>query len=356
MSIKKLLASTLLAAQFGFAGAALSDESAFQSGWTLSEAGSNLHFISVKKGKIMESSTFAGLGGTIDESGMAKFEVALDSIDTSVDLRNVRMRFLFFETFVHTKAEITARLDSSMLEGLPEKGSMKIMLPFTIDLRGIKKNLEAEVIVTLIGENRVSVAAAQPVILKLEDFNLIAGMEKLEEAAGVDIVPATSVLFHLVFDRNNPNATGEGLLATVAASSESALEPKDEFDRSACLGRFEILSRSGNINFLPGSADLTQESLPLLDNVAGIIDKCPGMTVKVAGHTDSNGRASYNMFLSEQRAQAVVNYFVAAGVSEKRLLGAGYGETKPIASNRTADGRKANRRIEFSLAEFSEAS
>lgn len=356
MYVKKLFASTLVAAQLAVVGPALANDPAFQGGWTLSEAGSNLHFISVKKGKVMESSTFAGLGGTIDETGMARFEVALDSIDTSVDLRNVRMRFLFFETFIHPKAEISAQLDSSMLEGLQEKGSIKTTLPFSIDLRGISRELETEVIVTLIDENRVSVAAAQPVILNLEEFNLIAGMEKLEEAAGVDIVPATSVLFHLVFDRNNPHASGEGLVASVAASSESALEPKDEFDRNACLGRFEILSRSGNITFRPGSADLTPSSLPLLDNVADIIGKCPGMTVKVAGHTDSKGRADYNMYLSEQRANAVVRYFVDAGIPENRLLGAGYGETRPIASNSTANGRKANRRIEFSLADFSEAS
>ncbi len=356
MPFNKLLATTFVAAQLALAGPVLADNDVFKGGWTLSEAGSNLHFISVKKGKIMESSTFAGLGGTIDEAGNAQFAVALDSIDTSVDLRNVRMRFLFFETFLHAQAEITTKVDSSMLEGLQENGSITAMLPFNLNLRGIDKKLEAEVIITLIGENRVSIAAAQPVIMKLEDFDLIAGMEKLQEAAGVEIVPATSVLFHLVFDRNDPTSSGEGLLASVAASPESALEPKDQFNRDACLGRFEILSRSGNINFLPGSADLTPASKPLLDSVTDIIGKCPGMVVKVAGHTDSNGGANYNMFLSERRAKAVVNYFVESGISQERLIDAGYGESKPIASNRTVNGRTANRRIEFSFAGFAGSS
>lgn len=350
MYARKLAATAFLTAQLALTGHAMADESAFDGGWTLSEAGSNLHFISVKKGSLMESSTFAGLGGTIDETGVAQFEVALDSIDTSVDLRNVRMRFLFFETFLHPKATVSAQLDESMLAGLEGRGSIKTMLPFTLNLHGFEKELEAEVIITLIGQNRVSVAAAQPVILKLEDFGLMAGRDKLQEAANVTIVPATSVLFHLVFDRNNPQATSDGLLAQVAAPAEAALEPVGAFDSAACLGRFEILSRSGNIHFLPASADLTPESLPLLEDVAYIISKCPDMTVEVGGHTDSLGPSDYNMALSEARANSVVDYLANTGVPADRLIGKGYGEEAPIAANTTQSGRQANRRIEFSLA------
>ncbi len=352
MYARKAISTAFFLGLMALPGHSIADESPFKGGWTLSESGSNLNFISVKKGRIMESSTFANLGGTIDETGMARFEVALDSIDTSVDLRNVRMRFLFFETFLHPKAVISAKLDDSMLDGLEENGSMKMTLPLTLDLHGVTQSLEVEVIVTMVGQNRVSVAAAKPVILKLEDFNLMDGRAKLQEAANVEIVPATSVLFHLVFDRNDPKTGGEGLLASVAAPADAALEPEGDFDRVACLGRFEILSRSGNINFLPNSADLTRESVPLLEDVAYVISKCPGMTVEVAGHTDSKGAARYNMNLSQQRAQAVVNYFVAAGIPADRLRSAGYGERRPIATNATAAGRKANRRIEFSIAEF----
>lgn len=352
MNIKNIFAAGCLILQMTAPGQAFAEESPFKGGWTLSEAGSNLHFISVKKGKIMESSTFAGLGGTIDEAGMAKFEVAIDSIDTSVDLRNVRMRFLFFETFLHPKATVSAQLSEDMLDGLEEKGSIERVLPFTLDLHGATQSLEADVIITMIGQNRVSVAAAQPVILKLEDFNLMEGRQKLQDAAEVEIVPATSVLFHLVFDRNNPLVSNDALLASVAAPADAALEPEGDFDQAACTGRFDVLSRSGNINFLHGSADLTEASTPLLDDVAYIIGKCPGMTVNVAGHTDSQGSATYNLYLSQERAKAVVDYLVSAGVSEARLLSEGYGETKPIASNRTSTGRLANRRIEFSLAGF----
>jgi outer membrane protein OmpA-like peptidoglycan-associated protein len=353
MFAKKLAATAILLSQVAFAAPVFADESAFKGGWTLAEAGSNLHFISVKKGSVMESSTFAGLAGTINEQGRAQFEVALDSIDTSVDLRNVRMRFMLFETFLHPKATVSAQLDEDMLVGLEAAGSITTMLPFTLDLHGFTKSLEAEVIITLIGQNRVSVAAAQPVILQLEDFNLNPGREKLQEAAGVEIVPATSVLFHLVFDRNDPLSDGQGLLATVAAPADAALEPVGDFDQAACIGRFQILSQSGNVNFLPASAELTPESLPLLEDVAYIIEKCPGMTVEVAGHTDSVGPSDYNLHLSEERAASVVNYLVDSGVPVQRLVGNGYGEAEPIAPNTTVQGRQANRRIEFSLASYS---
>ncbi len=350
MLFRNALAAAFMLAQAGFAGPAIAESDAFAGGWTLSEVGSNLHFISVKNGSVMESSRFATLAGTIDENGMAKFEVALDSVDTSVDLRNVRMRFLLFETFLHPKATVTAQLSESMLDGLEKAGSITADLPITLDLHGVKKELEAEVIVTLNGGNRVSVASAQPVILKLEDFNLVGGRDKLQEAAGVTIVPATSVQFHLVFDRNGTQRN----LAVASADIESrpALEPVGNFDREACLGRFEILSRSGNINFQPGSAELTTESMPLLSDVAFVIGKCPDMVVEVAGHTDSRGDASYNMLLSQQRSQSVVDFLVSTGVPAKRLVSKGYGENRPIANNGTYQGRLANRRIEFSVDGF----
>lgn len=349
MKLGKTCVAALLVAQLGLAGMAQA-EAAFEKGWTLSEVGSNLHFISVKKGTVMESSRFAALAGQIDESGNAEFEVALDSVDTSVDLRNVRMRFLLFETFLHPKATVKAQINEGMLKGLEEKGSITMRLPFTIDLHGVSQSLEADVIVTLIGKNRVSVASASPVILKLEDFNLMEGRQKLMDTAEVEITPATSVLFHLVFDRNGTD--GPALVASYDVEARPALEPTGELDRAACEGRFEILSRSGNINFEPSSAALTAASSPILKDVASVINRCPGMVVQVAGHTDSNGKSEYNLYLSQQRSKAVVDFLVAAGVPADRLVSRGFGERRPVASNRTAAGRQANRRIEFSISRY----
>jgi OOP family OmpA-OmpF porin len=71
--------------------------------------------------------------------------------------------------------------------------------------------------------------------------------------------------------------------------------------------------------------------------------------VEVAGHTDSVGSDAYNQKLSEGRAKAVVDYFVSQGVPADRLKAVGYGKTKPVASNKTEEGRAQNRRVELQI-------
>ncbi len=78
-------------------------------------------------------------------------------------------------------------------------------------------------------------------------------------------------------------------------------------------------------------------------------DTLENRTDPYCGHTDSQGDNDKNQLLSEKRAQASVDFLVQKGVAQERLLTAGFGETKPIASNKTAKGRTLNRRVEFEL-------
>jgi outer membrane protein OmpA-like peptidoglycan-associated protein len=90
------------------------------------------------------------------------------------------------------------------------------------------------------------------------------------------------------------------------------------------------------------------ESYPVLDDAAKILTDNPKITVEIQGHTDSDGSDSYNQKLSERRAYAIVDYFVKVkGIDVNRLKAIGYGESKPIASNDTKEGRSLNRRVEF---------
>jgi outer membrane protein OmpA-like peptidoglycan-associated protein len=81
----------------------------------------------------------------------------------------------------------------------------------------------------------------------------------------------------------------------------------------------------------------------------------PTASIQVSGHTDSRGNDDYNMRLSKDRAQSVVDYLIRNGISSSRLQAVGYGETRPIARNENADssdnpvGRQLNRRIEISI-------
>ncbi|MCB0633454.1 MAG: OmpA family protein, partial [Lewinella sp.] len=103
------------------------------------------------------------------------------------------------------------------------------------------------------------------------------------------------------------------------------------------------------VYFETGSAQLTELSRYELDNVAEIMGKYPNMQIELGGHTDSQGDDDSNLRLSEQRAQAVYDYLVNKGVAADRMMAVGYGETKPVDSNDTEDGRANNRRTEFTI-------
>ncbi len=101
------------------------------------------------------------------------------------------------------------------------------------------------------------------------------------------------------------------------------------------------------INFETAKATILPASYPMLDEAVQLLKVNPDVKVEIAGHTDSVGRASSNFRLSDARANAVRNYLVEHGIEPSRLIAKGYGETKPIATNATKEGRAKNRRIEF---------
>ena len=114
-----------------------------------------------------------------------------------------------------------------------------------------------------------------------------------------------------------------------------------------CQPLFNGLLDKGKILFETGSANLSKESLAVLDHLVDLAGRCRDADIEVAGHTDSVGSPDSNLELSRRRAAAVVAYLDDAGIETTRIASQGYGQTKPIASNDTAEGRAQNRRIEF---------
>ncbi len=104
-----------------------------------------------------------------------------------------------------------------------------------------------------------------------------------------------------------------------------------------------------SIQFENNSDQLKEASIPILNQVADILLKYPNYNVNISGHTDDKGKDNDNMILSVKRAKKCVEYLTGKGVEVKRLAATGFGETKPIATNKTADGRQMNRRVEFEL-------
>lgn len=353
LSVRGAIASVLLGlsiAMTAVTGSFAQSADPFENGWTLDSQASALRFMSIKKGNLAETSSFATLSGLITEDGTAQIRVLMDSVDTNIDLRNVRMRFLFFETFLHPEATITVQLDPSLLTDLHNSRRKMVNLDYTLSLHGISVTKTAEVAVTLISNDRVTVSATTPIALTLSEFNLEDGREKLQDAAGVTIVPVGVVSFDFVFDRSSPGTPPDTAALTAAVTPGSAaLESKGNLDREACVGRFEILSRTGNIYFNTGSARLDNKSKPLLDNLYDIVNRCPELAIEIGGHTDSDGSTGANQSLSERRAASVGAYLQDKGIPKGRMQIVGYGEAEPLVPNTSRENKAKNRRIAFSV-------
>ncbi len=104
-----------------------------------------------------------------------------------------------------------------------------------------------------------------------------------------------------------------------------------------------------NIYFQTGKSVLMPESFDELDQVLRFLENNPTIKLEIAGHTDNTGSLRINQKLSRERAKAVVDYLVAAGIDPEMLRSQGYADTQPVATNDTSGGRKQNRRVEFEV-------
>ncbi|MDR1792520.1 MAG: OmpA family protein [Bacteroidales bacterium] len=107
-----------------------------------------------------------------------------------------------------------------------------------------------------------------------------------------------------------------------------------------------------NIFFDVGKATLKKESEIEIENAYKLMVENPNINIEISGHTDNTGSAATNKKLSLARANSVINALVAKGIDKKRLSGAGFGPSQPVASNKTEEGRAQNRRIEFKIVKI----
>jgi outer membrane protein OmpA-like peptidoglycan-associated protein len=114
---------------------------------------------------------------------------------------------------------------------------------------------------------------------------------------------------------------------------------------------FDALNREGHIalyiNFDTGKSTIKPESKQIINQIVEMMKANPGLKIGVEGHTDNVGNPKSNKTLSDERAKSVVAAIVAQGIDTKRLSAAGYGQDKPIADNKTEEGRAKNRRVEL---------
>lgn len=119
-----------------------------------------------------------------------------------------------------------------------------------------------------------------------------------------------------------------------------------EYDNSPAVGTVSLI----DVHFDVAKSIIRDESNPAIQDVADLMKKYPGMTIELRGHTDSQnstGDPDYNNKLSQSRAEAVMERLVSMGIDDDRMSAKGYGESMPVATNDTPEGRQRNRRTEF---------
>jgi OOP family OmpA-OmpF porin len=120
-------------------------------------------------------------------------------------------------------------------------------------------------------------------------------------------------------------------------------------DGPECVRRMNIVMSESEVGFEPSKSAIAGDPAPTLDRLASVMAECADYQLEAGGHTDSQGSEGFNADLSRGRAQALVAAMAGAGIDVTNMTARGYGESQPIATNETEEGREENRRIEFRL-------
>lgn len=135
------------------------------------------------------------------------------------------------------------------------------------------------------------------------------------------------------------------LKIVIADASDQALDSGVLIEGSSIIS----YDRKFTIPFDEDAYNLTKETRQILDKLINVVEENPEYILEVSGHTDSDGDEDYNIKLSKERSEGVVDYILSKGVSDDRFIVLNKGESMPIATNNTEEGRQANRRVEVKV-------
>jgi len=176
---------------------------AAQADWELLGDDSSLTFVSTKAGNVAEVHRFADLSGSVDRDGDVVVNVAIDSIDTGIPIRDERMLEMLFEAGEYPTATLNATVDLAAVEALAVGESSELVSEAQLMVRDQSTNLTVYLQVTRLGPDRIQVASRRPVIVNAGQLGLLGGVEELRKIAGLpSISPAVPVTFIATFARD----------------------------------------------------------------------------------------------------------------------------------------------------------
>ena len=169
-----------------------------QANWYLDGASSRLSFITTQNANIADVHRFLVLHGKVDRKGLAQLRIEMDSVNSSVPLRDERMRDVLFDFKHFPEAQISAQIDLQPINDLASGAQLELRLPVTVSLRGKQHTYQAELLATRLDERRFQVVTLEPLMLQAEDFGLQPELETLRKLAGLSAisfsVPVNAVL------------------------------------------------------------------------------------------------------------------------------------------------------------------
>jgi polyisoprenoid-binding protein YceI len=182
-------------------GSSLSLSNPLLAGWVVDTERSQLNLVSTKKGNINEIFYIRGIKGSFTDNGIIELAIDLSSINTQVDIRNQRIKEHVFEVNKFASAKFTTALKSSALELVNTGGLLQTTLTGTLDLHGVKQELD--IVVDIVSDGKSLLAnTRQPVLIKGADFGFDNGFNKLSELmGGISISRSIPVSFSLVLTR-----------------------------------------------------------------------------------------------------------------------------------------------------------
>ncbi|MEO1311088.1 MAG: YceI family protein [Pseudomonadota bacterium] len=170
--------------------------------WKLETDLSTVGYVSIKAGDFAETNAFGRVVGRVEPTGEARISIDLDTVETNVDIRNERMRKVFFETKTYPEAVVTLALDPAALQELGVGDRLRIDAPLTLALHGETAEYDAAMFVTRASADRVTVDLVRPILVDAREFGLENGLNELMALAGLpSITPTAPVTASLVFTR-----------------------------------------------------------------------------------------------------------------------------------------------------------
>lgn len=166
--------------------------------WQLDKDSSRLSFVTTKQIDVTEVQRFRSLDGSVGDDGKVQLQVALDTVNSGIPLRDERMRKQLFEVSQFGLAQISAQLNIEPLLTLAAGAQLELRLPLTVNLHGHSHSYNSELLITRLDDRRFQVVTLAPLVLNAHDFGLEPGLEALRKLAGLksisSAVPVSAVL------------------------------------------------------------------------------------------------------------------------------------------------------------------